>query len=113
MGDRLLPVLVALGGFLGAAGRYLVGTLATGPTGTLLVNVAGSFALALAVRAVDSTRLRFFLMTGLLSSFTTYSAFAVETTSLGLTFGLANVAANYALGFTAAFLGLLIGRRWT
>jgi len=112
MADRLLPVLVAVGGFLGATARYLVGTVAVGPIGTLLVNVAGSFALALAVGNVRSTRLRTLLMTGLLSSFTTYSTFAVETISLGPVLGIANVAATYALGFAAAFLGLVVGRRW-
>ncbi|WP_049985101.1 fluoride efflux transporter FluC [Halobellus rufus] len=112
MADRLLPALVALGGFLGATARYLVGTLAVGPSGTLLVNVAGSFALAAAVGNVRSTRARTFLMTGLLSSFTTYSTFAMETASLGLPLGLANVAATYALGFAAASLGLFAGRRW-
>lgn len=113
MADRLVPVLVALGGFLGAASRYLLGTVVAGSGGTLLANVLGSFALAFAVGIVRSSRIRFFLMTGLLSSFTTYSTFAVETTSLGPALGAANVAATYALGFAAAFLGLLVGRRWT
>jgi len=112
MADRLLPVLVAAGGFLGAAGRYLLGAAVVGPPGTLAANVAGSFALALAVGAVRSTRLRTFLTTGLLSSFTTYSAFAVETASLGPTLGFVNVAATYALGFAAALLGVGAGRRW-
>ncbi|MGQ4556731.1 CrcB family protein [Halobellus sp. GM3] len=112
MADRLVPALVALGGFLGATARYAVGTVAVGPPGTLLVNVAGSFALALIVGLVRSTRLRIFLTTGLLSSFTTYSTFAVETASLGLPLGILNVGANYALGFAAAFLGLVVGRRF-
>ncbi|MFD1685533.1 fluoride efflux transporter FluC [Halobellus litoreus] len=112
MADRLVPVLVALGGFLGATARHLLGTVVAGPGGTLLANVVGSFALALAVGVVRSTRLRFFLMTGLLSSFTTYSTFAVETASLGPALGAVNVAATYALGFAAAVLGLVAGRRW-
>jgi CrcB protein len=45
MPDRLAPVAVALGGFLGAVARWLVGAAVAGD-GTLLVNVAGSFALA-------------------------------------------------------------------
>lgn len=112
MADRLLPVLVAAGGFLGAAGRYLLGTVVAGPPGTLAANVVGSFALALVVGAVRSTRLRAFLTTGLLSSFTTYSTFAVETASLGPALGFINVAATYALGFAAALLGVVAGRRW-
>jgi len=111
MGDRLAPVMIALGGFLGAVSRYLVGTVVAGPEGTLLVNVAGSFALATTVGVVRSRRLRLFLTTGLLSSFTTYSTFAVESTSLGLSAGAANVGVTYALGVAAAALGLGLGRR--
>lgn len=111
MGDRLVPVAIALGGFLGAASRFLVATAVSGPGGTLLVNVAGSFALAATVGVVRSRRLRLFLTTGLLSSFTTYSTVAVESVSLGLPAGAANVAATYALGIAAAALGLGVGRR--
>ncbi|RLM56419.1 CrcB family protein [Halobellus sp. Atlit-31R] len=113
MTDRLVPVLIALGGFFGATARYLVGTVVAGPSGTLVANVCGSFVLAVAASAVRSSRARFFLATGLLSSFTTYSTFAVETTSLGPTWGLANVGATYAFGFAAAFLGLAVGRRYS
>lgn len=112
MADRLLPVLVALGGFFGAVGRYLVGVAITGPEGTLAANIAGSFALALAVGVVRSRRLRVLLTTGLLSSFTTYSTFAVETASLGPALGVINVGVTYSLGFAAALLGLAAGRRW-
>jgi len=111
MADRLAPVVIALGGFLGAVSRYFVGTLVADPGGTLVVNVAGSFALAATVGVVHSRRLRLFLTTGLLSSFTTYSTFAVESASLGLAGGAANVAATYALGVAAAGLGLVFGRR--
>ena len=111
MGDRLAPVVIALGGFCGAVSRHLAGTVVADPEGTLLVNVAGSFALAATVGVVRSRRLRLFLTTGLLSSFTTYSTFAVESASLGFPAGAANVAATYALGVAAAALGLGLGRR--
>jgi len=110
MADRLVPVVVALGGFLGASARYLVGVAVPGE-GTLLVNVVGSFALGATVGVVRSPRLRLFLTTGLLSSFTTYSTVAVESVSLGLPAGAATVAATYALGIAAAALGLVLGRR--
>ncbi|MFB6092706.1 MAG: CrcB family protein [Haloquadratum sp.] len=114
MADRLVPLLVALGGFCGAVSRSLVGAAVPGsePLGTLAVNVLGSFVLALSVGAVRSRRFRFFLATGLLSSFTTYSTFAVQTASLGAVWGVANVAANYALGVAAALAGLEAGRRF-
>ncbi|MFA1612104.1 fluoride efflux transporter FluC [Halobellus rubicundus] len=114
MADRLVPVLVALGGFCGAVSRYLVGVAVPGPDplGTLTANVLGSFVLAAAVGVVRSRRFRFFLATGLLSSFTTYSTFAVETAMLGPAWGVANVGLTYGLGFGAALAGLLIGRRF-
>lgn len=111
MADRFAPVVVAVGGFLGATSRYGVGLLVAGPAGTLAVNVAGSFVLAVVIGVVRSPRLRLFLATGLLSSFTTYSTFAVETASLAPLPALANVGATYALGFAAALAGLAVGRR--
>jgi CrcB protein len=111
--DRLIPVLlVAVGGFAGAVLRHAVAAALPGgfPWGTLAVNVAGSFALGgllfeaeLAGRLSAETRL--VLGTGLLSSFTTYSTFAVQTASLSPTLAVANVSANYALGFAAVLAG--------
>ena len=110
MADRLLPVLVAVGGFFGATARHLLGTVVAGPEGTLLANVCGSFVLALVVGVVRSTRLRVFLMTGLLSSFTTYSTFAVETAALDPGLAVANVLANYVLAFFAVIAGRAVTR---
>ncbi|QIB73059.1 CrcB family protein [Halogeometricum borinquense] len=110
MTHRLDPFLVAAGGFIGAMLRYGVDAAVPGVGGTLAVNVLGSFALGALLAVVRTHRVRIFLGTGLLSSFTTYSTFAVQTTALGPTWGLANVGANYALGFAAALLGLAVGR---
>jgi CrcB protein len=112
MADRLVPVLVAVGGFFGAISRYAAGLLVAGSAGTLAVNVAGSFVLAAVIGVVRSSRLRLFLATGLLSSFTTYSTFAVETATRAPLPALANVGATYALGFAAALAGLEVGRRY-
>ncbi len=115
--DRLRGLaLVAAGGFAGATGRYAVAVAAPAPElGTLAVNVAGSFALGLfldLVRRTDavSQRTRLLLGTGFLSSFTTYSTFAVETAALAPRWAVANVAANYALGFLAVVLAGHVGR---
>lgn len=102
-------VLVGAGGFVGAVLRYLLAAGLGGPAGTLAANVIGSFALGVAVTFVDDRRVRLFLATGLLSSFTTYSTFAVETTQLGLGLGTANVLVTYGAGLLAAFLGLRVG----
>jgi CrcB protein len=109
--DRLDPLLVALGGFVGATLRWAVGSAVAGAPGTLVVNVVGSLCLGVVVAAVPNRRTQVFVGTGLLSSFTTYSTFAVETVALGAAWGTANVAASYGLGVGAAAAGLAFGRR--
>ncbi|WP_128477357.1 fluoride efflux transporter FluC [Halorussus pelagicus] len=111
--ERLKPLLlVAVGGFAGAVLRHAVAlALPDGvPWGTLAVNVAGSFALgALLFEATVSGRLgretRLLVGTGFLSSFTTYSTFALQTASLSPKLAVVNVAANYAFGFLAVVAG--------
>jgi CrcB protein len=120
---RLEPlVLIAVGGFVGAALRHVValGLPDAFPWGTLAANALGSFALGVVLyerHFADalSAETRLVVGTGFLSSFTTYSTFAAETVGLagGQTPALAaaNVAANYALGL----VGVLCGRwlaRW-
>lgn len=109
-------LLVGAGGFVGAVSRYgidvAVGAAVGGaplPMGTLTVNVVGSFALGALTRILANRRFRLFLATGLLSSFTTYSTFAVETTQLGPLTGAGNVAATYGLGILAAMAGVAVG----
>jgi len=107
---------VAIGGFAGANLRFLVGGLLPGIEGTLLVNVAGSFALGLLLyEAIHAGALaeqtRVVVGTGFLSSFTTYSTFALESFRAGPALLAANVVATYALGVA----GVLAGRelvRW-
>jgi len=103
-------VLVALGGFAGSNLRYFVGLFLPGLQGTLLVNVLGSFALGVLVyeglqvgALANETKLA--ASTGFISSFTTYSTFAVETV-LTPRWAVANIVGSYALGFA----GVLVGR---
>jgi CrcB protein len=81
---------IALGSAIGGAARYLLSRTVqdlgafTFPTGTLLVNVLGAFALGFVMRyALDtsamSSELRAFLTTGFCGGFTTFSAFSYET----------------------------------
>jgi len=108
--------LVAAGGFAGAIARWLLAVALPELGGTLAANVGGAFALG-AVVAVDSndrlpTATRAALATGFLSSFTTYSTFAVESATAGSpALLIGNVVATYALGFAAAAVGLAVGRR--
>jgi CrcB protein len=77
--------LVMLGGALGAAARYhLAGLFGRGfPWGTLAVNLAGCFLIAIVVaRFAEGEPWRLFLAVGLLGGFTTFSAFALETVEL-------------------------------
>jgi len=105
--------LVAVGAVAGALARHLVSLAlpAAFPWGTLAVNVVGASLLAvlLAGTGTDS-RLELLAGAGFCSSFTTYSAFAVETQALGPALALLNVTANYGLGFGAVVLGRAVAR---
>ena len=111
-------VLVALGGFVGAIARHaLAVSLPTAglPWGTLAANVLGAFALGVLLyearlSGMLSPETRLVVGTGFLSSFTTYSTFAVETAGLAPAFAVANVAANYVLGFLAVVCGRWVAR---
>ena len=84
---------IALGSALGGVGRYLAGDLAqrlfqtTFPTGTLTVNIAGSFLLGLIIRYAIETptlgpEMRAFLTIGFCGGFTTFSTFSFETAAM-------------------------------
>ncbi|WGH79124.1 fluoride efflux transporter CrcB [Jannaschia ovalis] len=101
---------VALGGALGAALRFLLGTalLRPGfPIGILSVNVIGSFLMGLLVVWLHQRGLagwQPFLMTGVLGGFTTFSAFSLETMTL-----IERGAAAQALAYVALSVGLAVG----
>ncbi|WP_336000880.1 fluoride efflux transporter FluC [Halorientalis halophila] len=111
-------VLIAVGGFVGAVLRHAVSLslpATTLPWGTLAANVAGSFALGVLLYERHlanalSLETRLVVGTGFLGSFTTYSTFAVETAGLEPQLLVANVAANYALGFLAVLAGRSVAR---
>lgn len=112
---------VAVGGMFGTAIRLLVDLAlphggAAFPWGTLLVNLLGSFVLAVLVARVWARAaewLRAGLGPGLLGSFTTFSALAVsavELTTVGVGWSaVAYVAASVVGGLAAAALGLRLG----
>lgn len=101
-------LLVALGGAIGAAGRYAVVSQATrafGPGqvwGTLMVNALGGLLIGIlaawtTARGGDGDRWRLLLGAGVLGGFTTFSAFSLETWTL-----LERGAVLTALGYAAA-----------
>lgn len=88
MSSYLTPLLVALGGALGALTRYTVTLLAASflgssfPYGTLLVNGAGSFLIGLLAffftQHFPSPLASAFLVTGFLGGLTTFSSMMNE-----------------------------------
>lgn len=89
MGNSFLPVIyVGIGGFIGAALRYVASLLTAGwslviPYGTLISNILGCFVIGIvAALAADTEALspnaRLFLATGVCGGFTTMSSFVYE-----------------------------------
>lgn len=86
--------LVGAGGMVGALARYGLGglvhrmaPLASFPIGTLVVNLAGCFAIGVLAGMADfqqklGPELRTFLFIGVLGGFTTFSTFGFETVAL-------------------------------
>jgi fluoride exporter len=120
----LLLVSLALGSALGGLARYLISGAvqrpdATFPTGTLLVNIVGSFILGALARYAAMTptfspELRLFIGAGFCGGFTTFSTFSVETIELlqGGAFARAGlyVAASVFAGLAAALFGMAVMR---
>ena len=117
--------MIALGGAVGALARHGVSTAVAAafgprfPFGTLIVNVAGSFAMGwlfalFAERMHVTPEMRLLVTTGLLGAFTTFSTFSVETLALlqagRWVAGAANVALSVTLCLVAAWLGTLLVR---
>jgi CrcB protein len=105
---------VAVGGAAGAALRHEVGGWVDRegvPFGTFVVNVTGSLVLGFVVAAGADERALLLLGTGVCGAFTTFSSFAVETTSLWVDEGRPLAAALNATLTLAAALGA-VGVGW-
>lgn len=108
--------LVGIGGFAGSNLRYLIAQLWPAVPATLAVNTVGSFLLGLfiylALRTDRlSTETRLIVSTGFLSSFTTYSTFALLSVQGQLHWFLLNVFGTYSLGFSGVVVGRAIAIR--
>lgn len=115
--DHVRPlVFVFLGGTAGTILRFTVGAAgdavgASSLAAVLVVNVVGAFALGwfTASSVAESVRLNAFVAAGLLGSFTTFSAYAVEIADLGsndqLALGAFYAAGSILLGVAAAVAG--------
>ncbi len=117
-------LLVAAGGAIGAAARYLAGLWiaarlgASFPWGTFFVNVTGSFLIGIVLVLVEGGTLpaeaRLFLAVGILGGYTTFSSFSYETLQL-LNGGdvvpvLFNTLGQLLIGLLAVYLGVVFAR---
>ena len=105
-------LLVALGGAVGAALRFVVAHHLDSrvPWGTLLVNVAGSFLLGLWSGLALEENAMALLGVGFCGGFTTYSAFAVQTHARGRVGGTAYAGATIVLALLACGGGFVLGQ---
>lgn len=108
---------VALGGAIGAVGRYAVvsavGALGHGfPFGTLVVNIVGSAILGglvelFALYWSPSPELRAMIVVGMLGAFTTFSTFSLDAVTL-----FSRGEALHAFAYVIASVVLSIGAFW-
>jgi len=118
-------LLIGSGGFIGSVARYGLQQLIARfyspafPLGTLLVNLAGCFAIGLIYGLAErGTWLnedgRLFLAIGLCGGFTTFSSFSYENIKLVRDgqFGLAllYIAVSVVLGMALTFAGIFLTR---
>jgi len=117
-------IFIMVGGGLGAVFRHSVFLLvqnslgAAFPYGTMSVNLIGSFLIGLMWCLLEgakiSPELRFFIFTGFLGGFTTFSTFARETTQLFKVgewkTALLYASASNILGVLLVFAGYAIAR---
>ncbi|WP_199798687.1 fluoride efflux transporter CrcB [Erythrobacter sp. HKB08] len=125
----LATAYVALGGAIGAVGRYQLGrlmthmlgvkTVTTFPWATLTANVVGSLAMGLlagwmARAGQGGEPMRLLLGVGLLGGFTTFSAFSLEMMLLiergQISLALTYAAISLLTGLAALYIGLIVMR---
>lgn len=111
---------ISVGAVVGANARYFVGLWAAQqfgaafPYGTLIINVSGSFAIALILtvltdRVVDDPAWRLMLATGFCGGYTTFSTYAFEAMTL-IRQGSYAPAGLYVVGSSAlALVGIAVG----
>jgi CrcB protein len=112
-------LIVGLGGFLGAALRYIISNATAKyfgdfPVGTLAVNILGGFLMGFIMEAGTSlwtvpANTRVFLTTGMMGGLTTFSTFSYETISFlsegEYLMGGMNAGLNLFLALCACWLG--------
>lgn len=106
----LTPLLVAVGGALGATCRHLVGQrMEHARMDTLVVNVLGSLLLGFVLAAPLGESAVAIAGTGFCGAFTTFSSFAFETVRLAEDGFVRTAAVNAAGTFVLAVTGVVVG----
>jgi fluoride exporter len=124
--DLRTILAVGVGAAIGGIGRLLVTQLVVAragagaaPWATMFINVSGSFLIGIVIELASSRAglppmWRYFLATGILGGYTTFSTFSFEALSYwtgGLTLtALFYVVGSVLLGIAGAFAGILTAR---
>jgi len=114
-------VIIMIGGALGTLARYSVSLLTLPisgelPWGTILINVSGSFLIALFGtltlahgRYPASESMRMFVMIGLCGGYTTFSSFSLQTLDLLRNGAVVRAAINIAASVVLCILAVAAG----
>ena len=117
-------ILVATGGATGAILRYILTNLSktlfmSSVYGTLTVNIIGCFLIGYLITSdfsknINENFVKFFLIIGLLGSFTTFSAFSLEVVDLIISkkilIALIYISISIFICILFAYLGMLINK---
>lgn len=115
-------ILIGIGSCIGGIARYLMAEYlqenvkTTFPIGTFCVNILGCFLIGIVVGLVDksliSENTKVFLSMGILSGFTTFSAFSHQTVTLlkagEFYHAFGYIACTIVLGLLATFFGIFL-----
>ena len=110
---------IALGGGLGAVSRFLLTDFVNNnisnlmPFGTISVNILGCFVVGCVAGffASKSSPMYFFFVIGFLGSFTTMSAFSIQTVELlnsNILSGITYVILTFSFTIVATYIGLTV-----
>ena len=119
-------LLVSSGGALGALLRFSLGNLLkiyflNNFYATLSINIIGSFLIGYLVslgyiKNFSESFIKYFLVIGLLGSFTTFSAFSYEVVDLFLSkklfLGILYIISSVLFCIIAAYMGIYINKVW-
>ena len=117
-------ILVATGGATGAVLRYILTNFSktvfmSSVYGTLTVNIIGCFLIGYLITSdlsknINENFVKFFLIIGLLGSFTTFSAFSLEVVDLIISkkilIALVYISISIIVCILFAYLGMLINK---